>query len=144
MTYPQPGHAPTPAPPRPVDVDTGFWLWVTALPLLLIGQFADAMTVPTPVDRSMVVIVATFLTLTIGGVLLGLMFLVRAGYRWARTMLTVGGVTTIVYTAMSLLGVPRQPVAAVIYAATGIIGCVLIGGGIYLLHRPDSQRFFVR
>lgn len=29
-----------------------------------------------------------------------------------------------------------------IYAVTGIIGAVLIGGGIFLLHRPDSNRFF--
>jgi len=27
---------------------------------------------------------------------------------------------------------------------TGIVGSVLIGGGIYLLHRPDSQGFFTR
>ena len=28
---------PTAAPPRPADVDTGFWLWLAALPLLVIG-----------------------------------------------------------------------------------------------------------
>ena len=135
---------PTPTPPRPVDVDTGFWLWLTAVPLLVVGQFADGLTAETNVDRTIVIAVAAFFALAIGGVVVGLLFVLRAGYRWARTVLTAGGVATIVYTAMSLLGVPRQPLAAVVYAVTGIIGCVLIGGGIYLLHRPDSHRFFIR
>ena len=68
----------------------------------------------------------------------------RVGHRWTRTLLTVGGVATIVYTAVTVFGVVREPVPAVIYAVTGIIGSVLIGGGIYLLHRPDSQTFFTR
>lgn len=142
MTFAQPGK---PAKPeRPVDVDTGFWLWVAALPLMLIGQAADALTAPTPTDRMLVIVVTAFLALTVGGAVVGLLVLLRSGYRWARTLLTAGGVATIVYTAMSLLGVPRQPVAAVVFAVTGIIGSVLIGGGIVLMHRPDSQRFFVR
>ena len=95
---------PTSAPPRPADVDTGFWLWVTALPLLLM----------------------------------------RSGYRWTRTLLTAGGVGTIVYTALSLFGALREPVPAVIFAVTGIVGSVLVGGGIVLLHRPDSNRFFIK
>ena len=99
-------------PQRPVDVDTGFWLWLTALVLLLIGQAADAFTAPTPVDRSLIVAVSAFLSLTVGGVVLSLLFLLRSGYRWSRTLLTAGGVATIVYTAMSLLDTPRQPVAA--------------------------------
>ena len=36
----------------------------------------------------------------------------------------------------------RPALPAVIYAVTGIIGVVFIGGGIFLLHRPDSNRFF--
>ncbi len=131
-------------PERPVDVDTGFWLWVAALPLMLIGQAADALTAPTPTDRMLVIVVTAFLALTVGGAVVGLLVLLRSGYRWARTLLTAGGVATIVYTAMSLLGVPREPLAAVVFAVTGIVGSVLIGGGIVLMHRPDSQRFFVR
>ena len=33
---------PTGAPARPADVDTGFWLWLIALPLMVIGYLADA------------------------------------------------------------------------------------------------------
>lgn len=139
---PRPTGAPQPA--RPVDVDTGFWLWLTALVLLLIGQLADAFTAPTPISRSFVLGVAALLGLTVGTVVASLLFVMRSGYRWARTALTGGGVATIVYTAMNLLGVPREPVAAVIYAVTGIVGSVLIAGGVYLLHRPDSNGYFVR
>ena len=60
------------------------------------------------------------------------------------TVLTAGGVATVVYTAVSLLGVVRDPVPAVVFALTGIIGSVLIGGGIYLLHLPDSHQFFIK
>lgn len=129
---------------RPADVDTGFWLWLSALVLLLVGQLADAFTAPTPIDRSLIVVVTAFLALTVGTVVASLLFVLRSGYRWARTVLTGGGVATIVYTLTNLLGVPREPLSAVIFAVTGIFGAVLIGGGVYLLHRPDSNGFFVR
>jgi predicted PurR-regulated permease PerM len=87
----------------------------------------------------------------IGQITLGLvngvltfLLLLRSGYRWTRTLLTAGGVGTIVYTAMSLFGVPRETLPAVVFAVTGIIGSVLIGGGIVALHRPDAHGFFVR
>ena len=35
MTHQQP----TGAPARPADVDTGFWLWLIALPLLLVMKW---------------------------------------------------------------------------------------------------------
>ena len=143
---PPAGRPQTAASPRsrPVDVDTAFWLWLTALVLLLIGQIADAFTAPTPVDRGLVVGVAAFLALTVGAVIGSLLFLVRSGYRWSRTVLTAGGVVTIFYTAASLFGFPREPIGAVVFAVTGIVGSVLIGGGIFLMHRPDSHRYFDR
>ena len=57
---------------------------------------------------------------------------------------TGGGIATIIYTIMSLGGPARPAVATVVFAVTGIVGSVLIAGGIFLLHRPDSTRFFVR
>ncbi|MGI9162137.1 MAG: hypothetical protein ACR2JI_04305 [Mycobacterium sp.] len=129
---------------RPADVDTGFWLWLAALPLLMIGQISESFIAPVQGDRKMVVITTSFLTVGLGIVVLSLLLLMRVGHRWTRTMLTVGGVATIVYTAVTVFGVVRDPVPAVIYAVTGIIGSVLIGGGIYLLHRPDSHTFFTR
>ena len=129
---------------RPADVDTGFWLWLAALPLLMIGQVSESFIAPVQGDRKFVIIVTTFLTVGLGIVVLSFLLLMRAGHRWTRTLLTAGGVATIVYTAVTVLGVVRDPVPAVIYAVTGIIGSVLIGGGIYLLHRPDSHTFFTR
>lgn len=131
---------------RPADVDTGFWLWLAALPLLLAGQVAEVFTAPAPVpvNRTMVFVITAFLAAVLAAVVLTLLLLLRSGYRWTRTVLTAGGVATIVYTAVSLFGVPRPPLAAIVYAVTGIVGCVLIGGGVYLLHRPDAHRYFVR
>ena len=55
------------------------------------------------------------------------LLLMRAGYRWARTVLTGGALASILYTASSLFTVQRRTAAAVIYAVTGIIGAVLHG-----------------
>ena len=66
------------------------------------------------------------------------------GYRWARTLLTGGGLASIVYIATSLFTAQRGTVAAVIYAITGIVGSVLIAGGVYLLHRKDAHGYFTR
>ncbi len=135
---------PTGLPSRPADVDTGFWLWMAALPLLLIGQLADAYAAAAAADSFLIFTTTAVLILVIGGVVLTFLLLLRSGHRWIRTVLTAGGIATTVYTMMSLFGTPRPPVAAVVYAVTGIVGCVLVGGGIFALHRPDSTRFFTR
>ena len=139
--------APPGSPQRPVDVDTAFWLWIISVPLLVIGQVSDALHAQTPDaagSKTALVAVTTFFVLAVAAVVLTFTVLLRSGYRWARTLLTAGGVGTIVYTALSLLGAPREPVPAVIFAVTGIIGSVLIGGGIVLLHRADANRFFIK
>ncbi len=141
---PPTGQPPTGLPARPADVDTGFWLWMAALPLLLVGQLADAYAAAQAADSFLIFSTTAVLTIIIGGVVLTFVLLLRSGHRWTRTLLTAGGIATTIYTAMSLFGTPRPPVAAVIYAVTGIVGCVLIGGGIVALHRPDSTRFFTR
>ena len=129
---------------RPEDVDTGFWLWLGALPLLMIGQLSDGVVAQVPGRRPTIIVPATVFTAVRGAFLLTFLLLMRSGHKWARTALTAGGVATIVYTAVTLFGVVREPVPAVIYAVTGIVGSVLIGGGIVALHRPDSQAFFTR
>lgn len=129
---------------RPDDVDTGFWLWLGALPLLVIGQISEGVIARVPGNRTTIVVATTVFTLALGVVVLTFLLLMRSGHKWTRTVLTAGGVATIVYTAVTLFGVVRDPVPAVIYAVTGIIGSVLIGGGIVALHRPDSQAFFTR
>jgi uncharacterized membrane protein (DUF441 family) len=144
VTAPGSGAHTTAAPPpvRPVDVDTGFWLWVCALPLLSVGYIVDVVTAS---NRS-----ALFAVFSIGFLIMlvtlvvTFLFLMRAGYRWARTVLTAGAMASIVSVGTGLFGVERPAVAAVIFAVTGIVGAVLIGGGIYLLHRKDSQEYFTR
>jgi peptidoglycan/LPS O-acetylase OafA/YrhL len=133
------------APPRPADVDTGFWLWLVALPLLLIGQVVDIFTTGTAAGSSTYVAVATTaIVLAVGAVVATFLWLMRSGYRWTRTLLTGGGLATIFYTLASVFGTVREPTAAVVFAVTGIVGSVLIAGGVFLLHRPDSTRFFTR
>lgn len=129
---------------RPDDVDTGFWLWLGALPLLITGQISEGFIAQVPGNRTTIVVATAVFTLGLGAVVLTLLLLMRSGHKWTRTALTAGGVATIVYTAVTLFGVVRDPVPAVIYAVTGIVGSVLIGGGIVALHRPDSQAFFTR
>ena len=136
---------PTEVPSRPADVDTGFWLWLAALPLLLIGQFVDIFTAAISPPASMLVrVLSTAFTLAVGAVVLTFLLLLRSGYRWSRTLLTGAGLATIFYNVASLFSVERPPLSAVVFAVTGIVGSVLIGGGIYLLHRPDSHQFFTR
>jgi hypothetical protein len=135
---------------RPADVDTGFWLWMAALSLLLVGQIVDVVTTATAADAAKAAgskylgILGIAFILAVGAVVVTLLVLMRSGYRWARSLLTGGGLATIFYTLASLLGAAREPTGAVVFAVTGIIGSVLIGGGTYLLHRPDSQGFFTR
>jgi hypothetical protein len=132
-------------PPRPADVDTGFWLWMAALPLLIIGQIVDIYYTETTTGASMAVgVLSTAFTFAVGAVVLTVLLLMRSGYRWTRTMLTGGGLATIFYTLASLITVVRPTLSAVVFAVTGIVGSVLIGGGIYLLHRTDSHKFFTR
>jgi hypothetical protein len=140
VTEPQP----TTEPGRPVDVDTGFWLWVAALPLMVIGYVVDL--VVTPSDRPPMIIyaISILFVVVIAAVVLTFMILMRHGYRWARTVLTGGGIASVVYTGSSLFTVERPPAAAVIYAVTAIVGSVLIVGGVFLLHRKDAHVFFTR
>lgn len=138
---PQPQPKP-PAPQRPVDVDTGFWLWLAAVPLMIIGQLADAYAAAERAGSSTVFVATAFAVVIVGGVVVGLLALMRSGHRWVRTLLTAGGLMTIFFTAASLFGPPRPTVVALVCAVTGIFGSVLIAGGIYLLHRPDSHRYF--
>ncbi|SEH49430.1 hypothetical protein SAMN04489835_0495 [Mycolicibacterium rutilum] len=141
-----PGAEPPQQPPgRPEDVDTGFWLWVLALPMMITGQLVDLVVtdesrdLPGPVLAFSVVFV-----LIIAAVVLTFMVLMRHGYRWARTLLTGGGVASVVYAATNLFGVERPTVAAVVFAVTAIIGVVSIAGGAYLLHRKDATAYFTR
>ncbi|MBV9089695.1 MAG: hypothetical protein JO044_07300 [Mycobacteriaceae bacterium] len=137
------GSPPQP-PARPLDVDTGFGLWLAALPVLVIGQAADSVLAANR-PHGFVVYAATgvFLVL-LCAVIVTFLVLMRHGYRWARTVLTGGGIATVVYVSTSLFTVQRNTAAAVLYAITAIVGSVLIAGGVFLLHRKDAHAYFTR
>jgi hypothetical protein len=128
---------------RPVDVDTGFWLWVAALPLLVIGYVVDVVNGANH-PPTIVYAISVVFVVVLASVIVTFLILMRQGYRWARTLLTGGGVASVVYTGTNLFTVERSPAAAVAYAITAIIGSVLIAGGVYLLHRKDAHAFFTR
>jgi hypothetical protein len=129
-------------PERPVDVDTGFGLWLTALPLLVTGRIVD--TALAPSQPVYIYAFAGLFLVLVSAVVITFLLLMRRGYRWARTVLTSGGLATIAFTAVSLFSVQRETVDAVTYAVTGIVGSVLICGGAYLLHRKDAHAYFTR
>ncbi|MGV0793895.1 hypothetical protein [Mycolicibacterium sp. XJ1819] len=129
---------------RPPDVDTGFWLWVIALPLLVAGYIADLVGGVGGALAGPLLAMSVLFVLILAAVVLTFSILMRHGYRWARTVLTGGAVASVVFVARSLFTVDRPPVVAVIYAVTTIIGSVLIAGGMFLLHRKDTQAFFTR
>ncbi len=131
-------------PTRPKDVDTGFGLWLAALPLLLIGQVVDTVLAPNLPSLLLVYAVIGLVLVLVSAVVVTFLLLMRQGYRWARTLLTGGGLAAIVYVAMHLFTGERDAAAAVVYAITGIFGCVLIAGGAYLLHRKDAHAYFTR
>jgi len=140
VTEPQP----TTEPGRPEDVDTGFWLWVAALPLMVAGYVVDLVTMGTNHPPVIVYAVSAVFVLVLSAVVVTFLILMRHGYRWARTVLTGGGISSVVYTVTSLFTVGRPPAAAVTYAVTAIVGSVLIAGGVFLLHRKDAHTFFSR
>ena len=131
------------SPVRPPDVDTGFWLWVVAVPLMAAGSIIDSVTAEQPMNGLILAISVVFVVL-LSAVVLTFQFLMRQGYRWARTLLTGGGATSVIYVVTNLVSVDRPATAAVVYAVSAIVGSVLIAGGIYLLHRKDVQEFFTR
>lgn len=132
---------PTEQPARPEDVDTGFWLWVIALPLMMAGSIVDVFTVQRP-SSGLGLAVSLMVTILLSAVVLTFLFLMRQGYRWARTLLTGGAIATVIYSVSNLFTIERRPAPAIAYAACVIIGSVLICGGSYLLHRKDFHEFF--
>lgn len=129
---------------RPLDVDTGFWLWVAALPVMVIGYLVDLVAVPDRHPPAIVYAVSAVFVLVISAIVITFLILMRHGYRWARTLLTGGGFASVVYVVTSLFTVDRETTVAVIFAVTAIVGSVLVVGGMYLLHRKDAHGFFTR
>jgi hypothetical protein len=141
MTEQQPT---TTEPTRPVDVDTGFWLWVAALPLMVVGYVVDLVVSGAKHPPTIVYAISAVFVVVMSAVVVTFLILMRHGYRWARTLLTGGGMASVVYAGTSLFTIDRPTAAAVTYAVTAIVGSVLIVGGVFLLHRKDAHTFFTR
>jgi hypothetical protein len=134
-----------PGPPtRPIDVDTGFWLWLVATPLMVVGYVADMVGSSNGRGATPVYIASGLFTLVLCAIVVTFLILMRAGYRWARTVLTGGAIATVVYVAIRLFTVTWPPVYAVACGVAGITGSVLIAGGMFLLHRRDAHNYFTR
>jgi hypothetical protein len=111
---------------------------------MVIGYGVD-LVVTGETHRPMIVYaISVVFVVVLAAVVATFLILMRHGYRWARTLLTGGGVTSVVYTGTSLFTVSRPTAAAVTYAVTAIVGSVLIVGGVFLLHRKDAHAFFTR
>ncbi len=128
---------------RPPDVDTGVGGGVGALPLMAAGYVVELITAPGRPTGVVLAISIVFLV-AISVVIATFLMLMRQGYRWARTVLTGGAITSVLYSATNLFTVERHAAAATAYAATVIVGSVLIAGGVFLLHRKDAHDFFTR
>lgn len=137
--------APVPTmPARPADVDTGFWLWTAALPLMTTGHVVHLLTSPAVTRTEVFYPVVGLGAAVVVVVVLTFLILMRTGYRWARTVLTGGGMAAVVSAIGSLADADPRPVVAVVCAVTGIVGSVLIAGGTFLLHRTAVQEYFTR
>ena len=128
----------------PDDVVTGFWLWTAALPLSVIGYVINLLTTPERAISGYAYAVSGLMLFIIAVLVATFLVLLRQGYRWARSILTGGAAATILFLTTNLFANYHGAAAAIGYAVCGIGGTVLIGGGIYLLHRPDSNAYFVR
>jgi hypothetical protein len=137
-------NSPTTEPHRPVDVDTGFWLWIAALPLMVIGYVVDLVVSAANHPPTIVYAISAIFVIVMSAIVVTFTILMRHGYRWARTLLTGGGIASVVYAGTSLFTVSRPPAAAITYAVTAIVGSVLIVGGVFLLHRKDAHAFFTK
>ena len=140
-----PGPPTGPQPPtRPVDVDTGFWLWLVALPLMVIGYVADVVGSSSVRGSALLYVASGLFTAVLCAIVVTFLILMRAGYRWARTVLTGGGIAAVVYIGTRLFTVNWPPIFAMICGVAGIVGSVLIAGGMFLLHRSDAHAYFTR
>jgi hypothetical protein len=143
-TEPQGPQHPPESQARPVDVDTGFWLWVAALPVMVIGYLIDLVASSDRHPPTIVIAISAVFVLVVSVIVVTFLILMRHGYRWARTLLTGGGIASVVYAATSLFTANRPDGAAIAFAVTAIVGSVLIAGGVFLLHRKDAHAYFTR
>ncbi|QII05115.1 hypothetical protein BH93_06730 [Rhodococcoides fascians A25f] len=170
--FPQSGPELEPTPrPAPVDVETARHLWwgvalIGALSALysvwtLFGareEFAQSlldelaaqdaaadMTVESTQSMVTVMLVVTiFVVIGFGALFLFWVKRMRAGKMWARMLLTVIGSFIVFTTILDLFAMAST--AGAMNIVMGVIGIgqgVLAAGAIYLMHRRESNEYFV-
>jgi hypothetical protein len=117
---------------------------VVALPLMVIGYIADMVGSSAGRGSALLYVASGLFTVVLCAIVVTFLILMRAGYRWARTVLTGGGIATVVYIGTRLFTVSWPPMFALICGVAGIVGSVLIAGGMFLLHRSDAHAYFTR
>lgn len=170
--FPQAGPEPPPTPrPAPVDVETARHLWwgvalIGALSALfsvwtLFGareEFAQSllddlaaqdaaadMTVESTQSMVTVMLVVTvFVVLGFGALFLFWVKRMRAGKMWARMLLTIIGSFTVFTMILELFAIASSAGAMnIVMSVLGIGQGVLAAGAIYLMHRRESNEYFV-
>jgi hypothetical protein len=136
---------PTDGSPKdlPEDVVTGFWLWVIALPLMVLGYVVAVLSAPGSTPAWLVNATTAVFAINTAAIVATFLLLMRQGYRWARTALTGGGAASVVFVCSNLLRSDPPPAVVVVFAVAAIVGSVLIVGGIFVLHRKDAHDYFV-
>jgi len=111
---------------------------VAALPLLVTGYVVDMVAGPAKAQSWFVYAISGYSSSSSPRSSLTFLILMRHGYRWARTLLTGGGATTIVFVTVGLFAAdrPRWPQWCTRSPGSGF---GLIAGGLYLLHRKTSR-----
>jgi hypothetical protein len=111
---------------------------------MVIGYVADMVGSSGGRGSTVLYVGSGLFTAVLCAIVVTFLILMRAGYRWARTVLTGGGIATVVYIGTRLFTVSWPPMYAVICGVAGIVGSVMIAGGMFLLHRSDAHEYFTR
>lgn len=169
---PQQGQAPhgAPAAPPPVDVVTAYQLLCAVAVLGVVNMIASLLAVhadrATYVDQLLLDVAAQDAGMQIGRdtaetlmvVGLGLTALIglgvtalyllfvhkmRAGRNWARMLVTMIGVMMVFVAVPTLFGLGAGGGAVMVAGGASILQAVLSVGAIVLMHRGDSNRYFM-
>ncbi|GAB2638725.1 hypothetical protein GCM10027068_18100 [Prescottella soli] len=168
--YPAPPPASEPKP-IPADVQTAFQLWfaVAALGVVylvaallfvysdrtsfvdqLMDEFAkqpDVTVTRSQAEQLLVfglVSTGVILTLVLGGLTVLFDFKMRKGKNWARMILTMAGAFTVLSAIPTVFGAGAATgTAALVMGGAGILQAVVAVGAIVLMHRKESNEYFL-
>ncbi|WFR73760.1 hypothetical protein P9209_09455 [Prescottella defluvii] len=168
--YPAPPPAPE-QKPIPADVQTAFQLWfvVAALGVVylvaallfvysdrtsfvdqLMDEFAkqpDVTVTRSQAEQLLVfglVSTGVILTLVLGGLTVLFDFKMRKGKNWARMILTMAGAFTVLSAIPTVFGAGAATgTAALVMGGAGILQAVVAVGAIVLMHRKESNEYFL-